>query len=343
MSASPSTRPICLLLLAAACGAPADDPGEREPELALEPDEVELGQVEQALGGSCGTQNTTFDRFVTATVVPDHFPPDSLATQLAATSLGMPLGGLACTAFGIANMGPTCDSHDSCYARAGASRSACDNAARSGWRRACTSTYDAVGAGDVALGFLTGGASSVEATAEQACRHTCLAMAEAMFQAVSSQGQDAFAAAQAETARLARERAIFSGAQPVRLHTLFTGNGKCFDVINDALDNRVTMNDCGNFSGQIWTISAGPVAGTFRLKSQFTGANRCLDIIGGQVSLGTCGNFSGQAWQFEESSITGFFQLKTLFTGEDTCLDLIGGVPTMVACGNFSGQFWSLE
>jgi len=39
-----------------------------------------------------------------------------------------------------------------------------------------------------------------------------------------------------------------------RLQTQFTGNEKCLDIVNDGDNNKLTMADCGNYSGQLWKI-----------------------------------------------------------------------------------------
>jgi len=41
---------------------------------------------------------------------------------------------------------------------------------------------------------------------------------------------------------------------PSHLKTQFTGKDKCLDIINDGENNKPTMADCGNFSGQFWNI-----------------------------------------------------------------------------------------
>ncbi|MCF2149586.1 hypothetical protein IQ276_024770 [Desmonostoc muscorum LEGE 12446] len=60
------------------------------------------------------------------------------------------------------------------------------------------------------------------------------------------------------------------------------------------------MATCGNFSGQLWKIEPTQSAGFFRLKTQFTGKNKCLDIINdgvnNQTIMADCGNYSGQFW-----------------------------------------------
>ncbi|MBD2516748.1 RICIN domain-containing protein [Nostoc sp. FACHB-973] len=136
-----------------------------------------------------------------------------------------------------------------------------------------------------------------------------------------------------------------------RLRTQFTGSDKCLDIINDGLNNKLTMAACGNFSGQLWSIKPSKYKGYYYLRTQFTGKNKCLDIINDGVNnktiMATCGNFSGQLWKIEPTQSAGFFRLKTQFTGKNKCLDIINdGVNNktiMADCGNYSGQFWSLS
>jgi hypothetical protein len=162
---------------------------------------LELGTLGQELGGSCGSDSGAINSVFRLTAVPDHFPPDSAASQLASLVIGVPIGGLvACVPFGIANMGPTCDGHDACYGTLGTTQSQCDEAARAGWERACKNAYDSFSVGDAILGVLTTGFTASFAAAEQGCREACLGMAQAMFAAVSGAGAGAFAAAQAEAA-----------------------------------------------------------------------------------------------------------------------------------------------
>lgn len=163
---------------------------------------LELGTLGQALGGSCGSTSSTLNSVFFYTTVPDHFPPDSAVAQLAAVAIGVPLGASAvCAGFGIADMHSTCDQHDACYGELGRLKSDCDNEARSSWERACKNEYGSIGAGDVALGFLTGGLTASVSIAEQTCREACLLQAQAMFAAISAAGQSAYDAAQADARR----------------------------------------------------------------------------------------------------------------------------------------------
>ncbi len=97
--------------------------------------------------------------------------------------------------------------------------------------------------------------------------------------------------------------ANFSG-KPNRLQTQFTGNKKCLDIINDGDNNQLTMADCGNYSGQFWSIRPSGNGGFYRLQTQFTGNKKCLDIINdgdnNQLTMADCGNYSGQFWKISK-------------------------------------------
>ncbi|MGJ5632884.1 RICIN domain-containing protein [Nostoc sp. CALU 1950] len=88
-----------------------------------------------------------------------------------------------------------------------------------------------------------------------------------------------------------------------------------------------------------------------RLRTQFTGLNKCLDIINdgenNKLIMAKCGNFSGQFWSIQPTQSRGYYRLRTKFTGSNKCLDIINDGENnkliMAKCGNFSGQFWSIQ
>jgi hypothetical protein len=122
-------------------------------------------------GGVCGSRKSFWDQVVTAFVPPDHFPPDSI--------VGLPIG-LAtapCALFGVANFSKAgCQHHDKCYSAPGRTRESCDREFRRNLRGECNSTYG---------GWF-----------EAPCRSACRAVAQLMYEAVSSGGASAYAAAQ---------------------------------------------------------------------------------------------------------------------------------------------------
>ena len=84
-----------------------------------------------------------------------------------------------------------------------------------------------------------------------------------------------------------------------RLQTQFTGNKKCLDIVNDGRNNELIMADCGNYSGQSWSIKK--TRGYYRLQTEFTGNKKCLDIVNdgdnNKLTMADCGNYSGQFWK----------------------------------------------
>jgi Ricin-type beta-trefoil lectin domain len=135
------------------------------------------------------------------------------------------------------------------------------------------------------------------------------------------------------------------------LRTQFTGSGKCLDVVNDGTNNKLNMADCGNFSGQAWSIQPSGIGTSYRLRTQFTGNEKCLDIVNdgknNKLVMADCGNFSGQLWNIQPTNVLGFYRLRTQFTGNKKCLDIVNDGTnnqlTMANCGNFSGQSWRLS
>jgi hypothetical protein len=135
-----------------------------------------------------------------------------------------------------------------------------------------------------------------------------------------------------------------------RLRTMFTGTGKCLDIINDGDNDKLTMANCGNYSGQSWNIEPAQERGYSRLRTTFTGADKCLDIVNdgenNKLTMADCGNYTGQFWKIEPSDERGYSRLRTMFTGADKCLDIINDGKnnklTMSDCGNYTGQFWSI-
>jgi hypothetical protein len=88
-----------------------------------------------------------------------------------------------------------------------------------------------------------------------------------------------------------------------------------------------------------------------RLRTQFTRAGKCLDIVNdgnnNTLTMAACGNFSGQMWTIKPTGTPGYSLLRTKFTGAGKCLDIVNdgnnNMLTMAACGNFSGQMWTIK
>jgi hypothetical protein len=137
-------------------------------------------------------------------------------------------------------------------------------------------------------------------------------------------------------------------AGPYRLRTAFTGSEKCLDIVNDGINNRLTMATCGVYTGQMWWAE-NVAAGQARLKNMFTGSDKCLDVINdgrdNRLRMAACGNHTGQMW-WAQKVTSGQIRLKNLFSGSGECLDIINDGRnnrlTMATCGNYSGQLWNV-
>lgn len=82
------------------------------------------------------------------------------------------------------------------------------------------------------------------------------------------------------------------------LSTLWLGEDKCLDVINDAgVDSTsVHLADKGNYSGQFWTLTPWGDS-SYRLTNDFTGLNMHLDVFSDtKVAFLDTDDHSGQHW-----------------------------------------------
>ena len=87
-------------------------------------------------------------------------------------------------------------------------------------------------------------------------------------------------------------------------------SGKGLDAA-DANGGAIYMADCGDFSGQNWSVE--PVQGGFRLKSEFAGPGKCLEgnsrtpgsAINGASFMNDCQDVSGQVWTLGNGSLVG--------------------------------------
>jgi uncharacterized protein len=123
--------------------------------------------------------------------------------------------------------------------------------------------------------------------------------------------------------------------------------GPNISCISNAYSVRISQLAAAPKPAPSPTIDTGPV----RLRTNFTGAAKCLDIINdGQddkPTMATCGNFTGQMWTMAPNGTPGVFKFQTQFTGTAKCLDIINdgqdNKPTMATCGNFTGQMWGMS
>jgi hypothetical protein len=77
---------------------------------------------------------------------------------------------------------------------------------------------------------------------------------------------------------------------------------RCVDIINDGINNKLTIEPCGNYTGQQWLI---PDNNSSNFKNNFSGMNNCLDIINDGINnkliMNPCGNYSGQEWSINKN------------------------------------------
>lgn len=93
-----------------------------------------------------------------------------------------------------------------------------------------------------------------------------------------------------------------------RLTPQGSGDRKCLDIINDGkLNNRVTLVDCGNASGQYWKLTAS--AAGYLLTTEWRGAKLCLDAVRegskSRLLLTECANRPSQQWRLSKAAIGG--------------------------------------
>lgn len=75
-------------------------------------------------------------------------------------------------------------------------------------------------------------------------------------------------------------------------------NPKCLDIVNDGENNILIMNQCGNYSGQQWTIPNG-IQSNFR--NIFSGKDKCLNTEqDGTLLMTPCKNTDELTWQITQ-------------------------------------------
>ncbi|OAD21295.1 carbohydrate-binding module family 13 protein, partial [Candidatus Thiomargarita nelsonii] len=93
----------------------------------------------------------------------------------------------------------------------------------------------------------------------------------------------------------------FNGNYYYRLTTMWQGDGKSLDIVNDGKNNnRPILATTGNYSGQYWKITQVK-PGYYRLTTMWQGDGKSLDIVNDSKNnnrpiLAPTGNYSGQYW-----------------------------------------------
>jgi hypothetical protein len=108
------------------------------------------------------------------------------------------------------------------------------------------------------------------------------------------------------------------------------------------------MARCGRYSGQMWEIAPDAENSFVRLRTRFTGADMCLDVVNDgtndQVHMAPCANVTGQQWHMDQTGPGQSLRLWNQFTGPGKCLDIVNdgsGRVQLASCGDYSGQYWS--
>ena len=106
------------------------------------------------------------------------------------------------------------------------------------------------------------------------------------------------------------------------------------------------MANCGNFSGQNWTDEQINNSNYYKLRNDFSGKNKCLDIINDgkndKLIMANCANVTGQQWLIPPNR-----KMQNNFTGTNKCVDIVNDGKNdklnMAECGNYGGQFWNIK
>jgi hypothetical protein len=126
-----------------------------------------------------------------------------------------------------------------------------------------------------------------------------------------------------------------------RLTTAWKGDGISLDVFNGGVNYQLQLAPTGNYSGQLWKITALG-GGYYRLTTMWQGDGQSLDVVNDGVNnklqLAPTGNYGGQQWKITDLG-GGYYRLTTAWQGDGKSLDGVQLAPT----GNYSGQLWKIS
>jgi hypothetical protein len=145
-----------------------------------------------------------------------------------------------------------------------------------------------------------------------------------------------------------------SAASPIdtgyyyQLTTLWQGDGRALDVVNDGVNNQLHLAAAGNFSGQRWKFRALG-NGYFKVNCLWLGIAKSLDVVNdgrnNQLRMADSGDYSGQSWKLTPLDHD-CFRLTTQWLGDGKALDVVNNGANdrlqLAETGDFSGQFWKL-
>ena len=142
-----------------------------------------------------------------------------------------------------------------------------------------------------------------------------------------------------------------------RLKTQFRGDGECLESNStkyvDLHSGASFMDKVQNVTGEFWMIEKQP-NGAYRLKSEFQGANKCLEgnsasspTMAGAAFMDDCKNVTGQYWKIVPAS-GGYVKLMTMsgnqcLEGNEPGSKVHNGAAFMNTPQNVTGQLWKIE
>lgn len=141
----------------------------------------------------------------------------------------------------------------------------------------------------------------------------------------------------------------FDPSHYYRLTTMWQGECKSLDIVNDGQNNKPILAKTGHFSGQHWKIAPAS-GGHYRLTTEWQGEAKSLDIVNDGTNnrpiLAATGDYSGQYWRIAPAG-NGYFRLTTMWQGTGKSLDIVNdgsnNQPILATTGDFSGQYWKIS
>ena len=131
--------------------------------------------------------------------------------------------------------------------------------------------------------------------------------------------------------------------------TLFKGDDKVLDVINDSNDKKVRLKTKVAASGQYWTVTQYQDTEYYKLSTLFT-PDKTLKFEknndGKRVLVLKTDKEGGnkRLWKLEQIGSTDYYKMKNKRRGDDECVDVVNNssdyLPYLTSCKNVSGQYW---
>lgn len=141
----------------------------------------------------------------------------------------------------------------------------------------------------------------------------------------------------------------FENNQYYRLTTVWLGEGKSLDVLNDGTNAKIHLANSDRTPGQMWKIT--PVGNDFyRLTNRLLGEDVSLDVLNdgtnNQLRLTKTGPYTGQFWKMAPQGNDNY-RLTTQWQGDQKSLDVINDGKNdrlqLAKTGPYSGQIWIIK